>query len=274
MRVLIAAALTTLAAAGAAQAQDAQTDPWTGAYVGAHAGGSWLKDKNDESILFDTNLDGTFNNTVTTAAGANAFSPGFCNGAANGSTPAAGCSEDENGFEFGVRAGYDRQFGSFVLGGLVEGTRADVQDAVSAFSTTPASYTMDRKLRELGAVRLRGGLAWGETLFYGTGGFATARVHQTFATTNTANSFALDKKKWASGYQFGGGMEHKIRSDLSLGVEYLYTKLNDDDFTVRAGGPVPATNPFVLANASGTDFPRGQEDIKTHSLRAVLNYRF
>jgi outer membrane immunogenic protein len=274
MRVLFAAALSTLAAAGAAHAQDLRTDPWTGAYVGAHAGGSWLADKDNESILFDTNLDGNFNNNVNTAAGANAFSPGFCNGPAVGATPAAGCRDDKNGFEFGVRAGYDKQFGALVVGGLVEGTRANIQDSVSAFSTTPASYTMERKLRELGAVRLRGGLAMGDTLFYGTGGYAMGRVHQTFATTNTANSFALDKKKWASGYQFGGGMEHKIRSDLSLGIEYLYTRLKDDDFTVRAAGPVPATNPFVLVNASGTDFARSQEHLKTHSLRATLNYRF
>jgi outer membrane immunogenic protein len=272
MRIFLSAAvLSTLAAAGAAQAQEA---PWTGAYVGAHAGTSWQADKGGESILFDNDLDGNFNNTVNTTAGANAFSPGFCSGTAVGSTPAAGCRDDDNGFEFGVRAGYDRQFGSFVLGALVEGTRADVQDAVSGFSTTPASYTMDRTLREVGAVRLRGGLAFGDTLLYGTGGFATGRVHQRFATTNTANSFALDRDKWASGYQFGGGLEHKLNKNLSLGVEYLYTKLDDDDFRVRAAGPAAATNPFILANAQGTDFARSQGDIKTHSARVTVNYRF
>lgn len=266
-----AAVLSTLAAAGAAQAQEA---PWTGAYVGAHAGTSWQADKGSESILFDNNLDGNFNNTVNTAAGANAFSPGFCSGTAIGATPAAGCRDDDNGFEFGVRAGYDRQFGSLVLGALVEGTRADVEDAVSAFSTTPASYTMDRTLREVGAVRLRGGFAAGDTLFYGTGGLAMGRVHQTFATTNTANSFTLNRDKWAKGYQFGGGLEHKITKDVSLGVEYLYTRLKDDDFTVRAAGPAPATNPFILANAQGTDFARSAGHIKTHSARVTVNYRF
>lgn len=30
-----------------------------------------------ETILFDTNLDGTFGDTVNMAAGANAFTPGF-----------------------------------------------------------------------------------------------------------------------------------------------------------------------------------------------------
>lgn len=40
----------------------------------------------------------------------------------------------------------------------------------------------------------------------------------------------------------------------SLSAEYLFTSLDDrDEATVRAQGPAPATNPFILANASGTD---------------------
>lgn len=37
--------------------------------------------------MFDTNRDGNFNDTVRTTLGANAFSEGFCQGAAQGRTP-------------------------------------------------------------------------------------------------------------------------------------------------------------------------------------------
>ena len=40
--------------------------------MGAHAGWGAQSDKNSETIGFDKNLDGQFNDTVNTAAGANA----------------------------------------------------------------------------------------------------------------------------------------------------------------------------------------------------------
>ncbi len=45
---------------------------------------------------------------------------------------------------------------------------------------------------------------------------------------------------------------------------------------MRAGnsGTTPATNPFLLGNANGTDFIRSEDKFNTHSVRAVLNFRF
>ena len=83
-------ALTAALAAAPAYAQS--SGDWTGGYVGAYAGGVLDPDDGDDRILFDTNLDGNFNDTVQTALGADAFSPGSCNGVAQGPTPAAGCA--------------------------------------------------------------------------------------------------------------------------------------------------------------------------------------
>jgi len=67
--------------------------------------------------VFDTNRDGNFNDTVLTTLGANAFSPGFCQGAAQGRTPADGCRSGEDGnLNYSLRAGYDWQFGNWVVG--------------------------------------------------------------------------------------------------------------------------------------------------------------
>ena len=275
MRVLIAAALTTLAAAGAAQAQDAQADPWTGAYVGAHAGGSWLKDKSDESILFDTNLDGTFNNTVTTAAGANAFSPGFCNGAARTALAANGCKTDSDGLDYAVHAGGDIQFGRIVLGGLVEYGKSDAQESVSAFSTTPASYALTREMRGTLGTRARIGVDLQGTLPYVTAGVVRAKVRSSFATTNGANAFATrgDDNK-ANGYRVGGGFETRV-GPIALGAVYLFTNVKDDDFRVDVTrGTAPVTNPFVLGNAGGTQFRRSDDRFKTHAANLTASYRF
>lgn len=273
MRFVIGAAvaLTAVSAASAGLAQDMS---WSGPYVGAQAGWGWRAKNNDESIRFDTNRDGTFEDRVNTAAGANAFSPGFCDGRATSPSPADRCRKDKGGVEFGARAGYDMQMGSIVIGGLVEASRTDVQDAVTAYSTTPAFYTMDRTLKGVGAVRARAGLAMSDTLVYATGGAARGQIRHTFSTSNTANSFPLTKDKWSNGYQLGGGVEHRFAPNLSLGLEYIYTRLKDDDFGVTAAGPAPAGNPFLLVNAGGTDFRRSQERFKTHSVRLTTSYRF
>lgn len=270
-QALCAATAFALLIGGAAQAQDAG---WNGLYVGAHAGYTSGDSDNGENVVFDTNLDGAFNDTVRTAAGANAFSPGFCGGAATSSTPGTGCRDDDDGFEFGARLGYDWQFGSFVLGPVVELSRTNVQDSVAAFSTTPAQYTFERKLKGLAALRLRAGYAFGDNLLYATGGVAQGDVEHSFNTTNAANTFVLRGDDKASGYQFGGGYERKIAPDVTLGLEYLYTNLDDDEFVVRSQGPAAATNPFLLVNASGTDLRRSADELKFHSFRITANYRF
>lgn len=265
------AALSVLAAATAVQAQEAAD--WTGAYVGAHAGYGWHKGGSGETIGFDTNLDGTYGDTVRTSTGADAFSPGFCNGVTQSSVPGS-CSGDDDGFEFGGRAGYDWQMGSFVIGGLVEATRTDIRDGVTAFSTTPAYYSMDRKLKGMLAARARLGFAMDRNLIYATGGYAKADVQRTFATSNAANTFVTSEDKNLEGWQLGAGVERKFTPNITVGLEYVYTRLDDDDYSVRATGPAPATNPFILVNADGTDMQRGQDEFNVHSVRLTTAYRF
>lgn len=271
MKIALAAAAAVLAFASQAAAQA----DWRGPYLGAVAGWGSQAEADDEAVRFDTNLDGAFGDTVRNAAGANAFSPGFCDGSTAAAIPAAGCDEQDDGFEFGVRAGYDWQFGAVVIGVLAEGARTDVQDSVTAFSTTPAAYTMTRELDGLAAARVRAGYALGNTLVYGTGGYAMGKIERRFATTNTANVFTLREgdEDFADGWQLGAGLEHRITDDVSLGLEYLYTSLQDDGFRVRASGG-PAGGPFTATNPGGTDFRRTNEDFEVHSVRVAATYRF
>lgn len=251
----------------------AQQKSWTGAYVSVNGGYGFQPEDGAETIRFDKNLDGQFSDTVTTAAGANAFAPGFCGGAALTPTPGGGCTEDEDGADFGGRLGYDWQTGRVVLGLLFEGSTSDLDDSVSAFSVTPARYAFTRELSWLGALRARVGVGSDRVLLYATGGGVRGHIENSFNTSNVVNTFVRSDADSAWGYQAGGGLEYRF-SKLSLGAEALYTRLNDDDeYSVRVQGPAPATNAFILTNQNGTDFRRA-EPFKFSTVRLTAAYRF
>lgn len=273
MRTLLS---LSLLAALAVPATDAFAQSWQGGYIGLYAGTQTDPDDDNDRILFDTNLDGDFGDNVNTSAGANAFSPGFCDGVAQGPTPAAGCADNTGGGDYGLRAGYDWDASGFVYGLVLDYGLNDARDAVAAFSTTPARYTMLRKVDDLLALRGRVGwtFAGGDTLFYGTAGWARAGIDNTFATSNGVNTFVQRGSSDADGYQYGLGIEHRFWDNVSLGLEYVHTSLDDDETRVRAQGPAPATNPFILVNAGGTDFRRSDDDFELDSFRLTANLRF
>lgn len=271
-RALAAALLAALALPVAAQ----DSQDWTGGYLGVHAGALMDPSDDDDAILFDTNLDGVFGDQVTTAAGANAFSPGFCDGFAQGPTPGDGCASNSGGADWGLRAGYDWQLGGLVLGVVGEWSDNDARDAVSAFSTTPARYTMLRKIDGMWAIRGRLGASFGDgrNLAYVTAGIAKADIASFFATSNGVNTFVTSGEGSADGFQGGLGVERRFGSNLSIGLEYLATRLEDENYRVRAQGPAPATNPFIRVNPAGTDFRRSDEDFDLDSLRLTATWRF
>ena len=275
-RAALLASAGTLAAFALPAPALAQTadESWTGPYVGGRLGYAFQKKDSNETVLFDTDLNGTFDNNVTTGTGANAFSPGFCGGAAIDRTPDRGCGGDRDGTDWAAYAGFDYQIGAAVVGIVGEYGRTDISDSVSAFSTTPAFYTLTRELRDSASLRARAGIAMGDTLVYGTGGIAWGKVRSSFATSNTANVFTSSGQDDSWGYRAGGGIEQRIGRGFSIGAQYLYTSLKDDDFRVRAGGPAPAGNPFLRTNAQGTDFARSGERFNSHSAHVTASFRF
>ena len=276
-KTLLSLALVALASPAFAQPDDAG-DKWSGFYVGASIGNTDPRGGDDGTLLFDTNLDGSYGDSVRTGAGADAFSPGFCGGVATGRTPGEGCFDDRGGTTLGARMGYDWQMGNWVFGALAEYNRHDVRDGVSGFSTTPASYAMIRELDSTIALRARAGISFGQSndwLAYATAGAVRAKLNNRFETTNTANAFDLTDSGDADGVQFGLGVERKIAGNVSLGLEYLRTRLDDEDTIVRVSrGTAPATNPFLLVNANGTDMRRSDDRLDLDTLQLTLNYRF
>ena len=265
MKTTMAASLAMLLAtvAGPALAQSAPAD-WSGPYVGIYGGYLDNADEADERLVFDRDFDGQFDDAVVTVGGADAFSPGSCAGSPNGTAFAVGCDKDKQGAEAGLRAGYDLQFGRFVVGAVGEISAIESEDTVTSFSTTPASYSFERKLRYLAAARLRLG-------------YASGKIDNQFYSSNTTNAYTaqLDEDD-AEGPQYGGGIEYALAPNLTLTGEYLYSDLDTGDFTVRfARGGQPATNPFILPpNTAGTDVTRSGDAFRTHAFRIGMNVRF
>lgn len=206
---------------------------FSGAYVAIFGGAALPNSSNSGTIVFDRGTDGTFGDTVVTAGGANAFSPGFCSGRFISSAP--GCRDDKMRAEYGARVGVDARMGTIVVGGLLEVNKSDAADSTAAFSITPAAYQITRKLDYGIAARARVGFTPnGGALFYATGGGTYAKIDHEFTTTNAANAFTAnyrDKMVW--GWQAGGGTEIMLTNNMSLGLEYLYSRYDDDKYFVN-----------------------------------------
>jgi opacity protein-like surface antigen len=270
IHILLAATACAAALALPASAQD-----WTGFYAGVTAGYGDPSDHSGEVLTFDTNRDGVFNDVVRTGAGADAFSPGFCDGAAIGRTPADGCRTSDGNLSVGLRAGYDWQAGNWVFGGLGEIAKVRIGDDAAGFSTTPASYSFSRDLDYTLAARGRVGYAFDTLLPYATAGAVWGDLDHSFNTTNTANSFTPSDGGDNWGYQLGGGVEWKWSDRISLGVEYLYTSLDDGDYVIDVGrGTAPLTNPFLLTNSAGTYMRRSEDKFEYSTINATMSFRY
>jgi len=272
--LLTSASLAVALLAAPAMAQSANEDrPFQGLYVGGSFGFDAQPNDVGESITFDRNLDGRFGDAITTTGGANAFSTGFCNGQARSASRADGCVNDRDSYSYSGRIGYDRQYGPIVIGVVGEFGTSRIRDSVSGFTTTPASYTINREINYTANARIRAGYALNKSLFYATGGGVYARVNNYFRSTNVVNGFRSNADSNAYGYTVGGGIEQKLGRHFSIGVEYLFNRLQDADYRVRVSAG-PPTSPFTLGNASGTDFARSFEKFRWHSVRAVALFRF
>ncbi|HEX7854256.1 MAG TPA: outer membrane beta-barrel protein [Sphingobium sp.] len=270
----LTAATAFTAVPAAADTGDRDTH-FNGFYIGAGGGYDMQKNHRGQSVEFDTDRNGSFDNTVPTAAGGNAFAPGFCAGFARSTSPADGCSGDQDGGEFFGKVGYDRRMGNFVIGGVLEAGKTYAKDYTTAFSSTPAFYTLERGVDWTGSARLRAGYTPnGGILFYATGGGIYANMRHRLYTSNTANSFASNGKDGAWGYQVGGGIEAMVTRHISIGMEYLYTDINDDkSFYAVGAGTAPATNPFLLTSG-GTNMRMSDQSFNYHAVRGSVNYRF
>ena len=145
-----------------------------------------------------------------------------------------GISLHGNGVVGGFQAGYNKQFGTFVLG-----LETDF-DLTSIKNTTAG---VDTKLPWFGTTRTRlGFLVNPALLLYGTGGVAYGRLEESVPGASV--------KVGGVGWAAGAGVQYALTPQWSIGAEYLHVEL--DHIT------------------SGSDSIKTNTDLG----RATLNYKF
>ena len=187
---------------------------WSGFYVGVHAGYAWGE--------FTSASDPTIDHEPT-------------------------------GGLFGGQVGYNWQVNQFVFG-----LEADLAySTISGDDTsTFGAFTIngDHKMKYLGTVRARAGLAYDRYLFYVTGGFAYSKVVGNLNVVGViSGSDTLNLKGWTA----GGGIEVGLTQNVTARLEYLYVDFNEATSSMNLGFPFS-----------------DQVDKNINVVRFALNYKF
>ncbi|WP_157959900.1 outer membrane protein [Devosia submarina] len=195
---------------------------------------------------------------------------------ANGALPGS-VSGSSGGALFGIGAGYDQQFGRFVLGiaGDVAWANADGSAEFRAIDPgTPFSppafvgqetvTSFQTNLNNLTTARLRAGVTADKALFYVTGGLAAGHVENEFgiALPGIATSFgpwSADGLLW--GYSVGAGVEYAVTEDVTAKLEYLYYDFSDRSVRATDGAFPGQQITYRFLNNGGL-------------VRAGLNFKF
>lgn len=139
----------------------------------------------------------------------------------------------------GVQAGYNHQFGNFVIGGELS---ASAIDSLSYDLGGGAALSQDWNVNALA----RGGMAFDSTLIYGTVGLAFAELNPQGTVTSGSDTHA--------GLAFGGGVEQQFGGGLGASLEYVQTRFDDVAFSTALGS--------------------GNQDLVNHTVKAGLNFHF
>ncbi|MBB4004956.1 MAG: outer membrane beta-barrel protein [Aurantimonas endophytica] len=226
----------------------ATTATWTGIYIGGQAGVAF---SDSDSVDFDADNDGVF--------GDGTFDSGDDNNA---------------GFIGGAHIGYDHQFANnVVLGAVADINYIDAETNRNYSVVLPggggtANFGLNEELDYMGTVRARLGYAFDSILVYGTGGLAYAgydRSSSMPATGFAGYTFEEDGDDADVGYTVGGGIDVMATQNISFGVEYLYTNLGSNDYSVTATNANSELNFTTESNDDDLDF---------HTIWAKASYRF
>jgi outer membrane immunogenic protein len=123
---------------------------------------------------------------------------------------------------FGAYLGYDKSFGSFVLGAET-GLSFGAEDSIDGGDATTRVSIDPRRTFDLTA--RAGYLVTPKALIYARGGYTNERIR----TTLTSASGTLISSEDRDGWLIGGGAEYKITDSVSARLEYRYADLSEGD---------------------------------------------
>ena len=176
------------------------TSDWTGGYAGLSLGYGGIDAEGDDFLEgTDSDEDDTFNIDM-----------------------------DGDGVVGGAFAGYQRDFGTFVLGAEADLNAANVDFDEDNFFGDDVNIDLDddgnidnggASFDSIHRLKLRAGYDAGDALIYGVAGPAYA----------SAEIFGDDYSD--TGYVVGAGVDYKVRPDITVGGEILYNNWDDFDDT-------------------------------------------
>lgn len=236
--VFIPAAFTSYQAL-AADVSPGSADSWTGFHLGAGAGYNWS----------NVDVEGSYDYY--------------------GDCPDYACSDnfgsdDDLGSAIAlIDAGADYQF----LDNIVIGIGADFSMGSSSETSDDADgFAIDSEIGNTWSIYSRLGFALDDRfLAYGLVGWTWADVQQTWSIDRFGWQESVSQSDWLDGLTLGGGLEAMVAKNVSVKVEYRYTKL--DGFSSDVSRTIEAPI-FFDENVSVSS------DIALQSVRAVLSYRF
>ncbi|MXU65942.1 outer membrane protein [Oceanomicrobium pacificus] len=112
---------------------------------------------------------------------------------------------DTEGYLGGVHAGYNYDFGNWVIGGELDVDWADLE-----------VDNTDATIDGIARLKLKGGYDFGRTLVYGTVGAAAANL--------SSDTLGDDR---GNGYVAGLGVDYAVTDNWIVGAEYLYHDFKD-----------------------------------------------
>jgi outer membrane immunogenic protein len=138
------------------------------------------------------------------------------------------------GGAFGSEVGADWQYQNWVVGAAADFSLLNLHGN-SYFSSVDAgkSDQIASRYDWLGTARGRVGYAVGQSLFYGTGGFAFAHVSDSYLNDlATGNSGAFSSSGVRTGWTVGGGWEYALNPNWSVKLEYLHVDLRNSNLDI------------------------------------------
>jgi outer membrane immunogenic protein len=135
---------------------------------------------------------------------------------------AYGLSFSKTAFIGGGQLGYNWQHGNFVFG---------LEGDISGLSgkNDSANYGASSQIRWLSTVRSRFGLAVGDTMAYATAGVAFGGVKNSIFDGEYSSS------KTKVGWTVGGGIEHMLNRNWTIGLEGLFVDLGRSNLNTKIG---------------------------------------
>ena len=214
---------------------------WTGIYLGAHAGGGWVR-KDETAVPF----------------------------ALAGATVApAPVTLNPSGFLAGGQIGANFQAGIWVVGVEAQASWSSLTSSAACSSTATAAGIVTilganctGKVDALGTVAGRLGVAFDRLLVYGKAGAAWADDKYSIASITAALpqlNFNASETRW--GWMLGPGVEYAFTDTWSGKLEYNYMDFGTRG--VRFGNPTIALL-FLDSNVRE----------RIHVVKAGINYRF